>query len=265
MNTFKKIIGASAIALASLSVSASEINVGGVVWDPDWMDGGEQDFSMQYDFTQFFSTTSVAANDTAGMLTAYNTAEGINDVLSTLTGGAGSTGYYLSGTGESYRINGNNAFCPSCELTIAFGGLGLNLDGTYDASSAWISLYVDDSADYSHPLSNGAEINAAMDGNLWLSASFLSFGLTGGTVDNGLASANLQVNGGMASQNFLDSDLAGFMLQSGSAFFNTLTNAKYSGQGNGQVMSDTIPEPTSIAIFGLGLLGLAGAARRKQS
>ena len=36
----------------------------------------------------------------------------------------------------------------------------------------------------------------------------------------------------------------------------------YSSVSNGQ-LTNKIPEPTSLAIFGLGLLGLAGAARRK--
>ena len=265
MNKFTKVLGASVLALASMTSFASDVTVGGVTWDTDWVDGGEQDFSLQYDFTQFFSSTSVGANSQTDMETAYSGAVGIADVIGSLTGDSSATGYYLSGLGEVYSINGSGSFCGSCELTLAFGGIGLNNNNTFDVSSAWISLLVDDSPDYSHPLSGLSEVGAAMDGQTWLTASFASFALIGGTVDNGLASAALQVTGGLAANNFLNSPLGGFALQSGSAFFNLFTNAKYSSLGNGQVISDTVSEPTTLAVFGLALLGLAGASRRKQS
>ncbi|KKO50496.1 hypothetical protein VT06_00440 [Arsukibacterium sp. MJ3] len=263
MKFTKKILGATVFALASLSAHAAPINVGGVTWDPAWVDGGEQDFAMKYDFTQWFSTTSAGNNNVANMQTSYTTAIGINTLLSTLNGSNTATGYFLSGVGETYYINGSTSFCTGCELTLAFGGLGLNNNNTFDITNAWINLYVDFTADYTSPTSNVGEVASAMDGNLWLSASVLSFGLTSGTVQNALASAQFQVTGGLAANNFLNSPKAGFANQSGSAFFNTSINAKFSSLGNGQVVSETIPEPASLAIFGLGLIGLAGMARRK--
>tara|TARA_R110000868_G_C10853825_1_gene760989 strand:+ start:375 stop:1184 length:810 start_codon:yes stop_codon:yes gene_type:complete len=268
MKSIRRVLTATTIALASLSANASSISAGGVTWDPDWVDGGEQDFSLSYDFTQWFSSTNVANNNVGSMQTSYTNAVGINTVLSTLNGSTASTGYFLSGVGEAYLINGDYSFCSGCELTLAFGGLELFKNNTFDVTNAWINLYVDNSADYSHPTSNVAEVASAMDGNIWISASILSFGLTGGTVDNGLASAQIQVTGGLAASYFLDSSLAGFALQSGSAFFNALSNAKYSSQGNGQVHSDTsvvtVPEPQNILMFSLGLLGLATVLRRKK-
>jgi hypothetical protein len=261
-----KVLSTAAIALASLSVNADIINVGGVSWDPDWVDAGEQDFSLSYDFTQWFSTTNPANNNVTDMQTSYTSATGINTVLASLNGSATSSGYFLSGVGETYLINGNNSFCGVCELTLAFGGLELFENNTFDASNAWINLYVDNSVDYSHPTSNVGEVASAMDGDVWLSASVMSFGLIGGNVDNGLASAQLQVTGGLAANHFLDSGLAGFALQSGSAFFNAIDDAQYSSQGNGQVFSDTVavPEPSNFAVFSLGLFGLAAAIRRKK-
>lgn len=269
MKNFKRVLSATVIALASLSANASNISVGGVTWDPDWMDGGEQDFSMRYDFTQWFSNTNAANNNTANMQTSYTNAIGINTVLASLNGSATGTNYFLSGVGETYSMNGNNSFCGGCELTLAFGGLELNNNNTFNISNAWINLYVDNSADYLHPTSNVAEVASAMDGDLWISASILSFDLIGGSVDNGLASVQLQVTGGLAANYFLNSSLAGYALQSGSAFFNTASNAKYSSGGNGQVYSDTtsitVPEPANLFLFSLGLLGLAVAVRRKNT
>jgi len=52
---------------------------------------------------------------------------------------------------------------------------------------------------------------------------------------------------------------------------NLLTDVELaSGSRSGEELSSNtqlvvVPEPTSLAIFGLGLLGLAGAARRKNS
>jgi hypothetical protein len=267
VNKFQKVLSSTAIALASLSANADIINVAGVNWDPDWVDIGEHDFSLSYDFTQWFSTTNAVNDNVTDMQTSYSNAVGINTVLSSLNGSATTSGYFLSGVGESYLINGDYSFCSGCELTLAFGGIELFNNNTFDVTHAWVNLYVDNSQDYSNPTSSAADVGNAMDGDIWISSSVSSFGLIGGSVDNGLASAQLQVTGGLAANYFLDSYLAGFVTQSGSAFFDAVDDAKYSSQGNGQVHSDTvaIPEPTKMSILGLGLIGFAALARRKKS
>ena len=274
MNILKKTIGAAAIALASFGSVASNINVGGVVWNPDWVAGGfsaETDFVLKFNFTQWFSTINVAQGDASGLGTSASNATGINNVLTSLDGSSNSTGFFLSGTGEANRINNiSTDFCPSCELTLAFGGLDLLGNGTYDTTNSWINLYVDNFSsgiNYIDPPTTVSGVMAAMDGNPtpWLEANFSSFFVKTGTVDDGSVSASLQITGGLAGPNFLGSPNGGIAVETGSAFFNTGTNDKFSSLGNGSVQSDTIPEPTTLAIFGLGLLGLAGASRRKQS
>jgi len=275
MKTYTKLLGASIFTLASLSASAGNINVGGVVWDPNWTEGltSEEDFLLKFDFTQWFSGSDVTAGSSAEMEASAEAAVGIGTVLSLLSPAdpAESTGYFLSGVGEANRINDSiTVFCPSCELTMAFGGLELFSDGTFDIAGAWLNIYVDNGSgvNYTDPLTTISEVGAAMDGNPtpWLTATFSLFEISSGSVDDGSVSAAIQVTGGLAANNFLNSLMGGAGFETGSAFFNTQTDAKFSEGGNGVLKSDTVvPEPASIALFGLSLLGLAGAARSKQS
>jgi len=66
-----------------------------------------------------------------------------------------------------------------------------------------------------------------------------------------------------ANDNFENRNVAGynsgdFLLEAGSAYSLNISQTTSTN-------ISLVPEPTSIAIFGLGLLGLAGAARRRQS
>ncbi|KRS22022.1 hypothetical protein AAY72_05565 [Alishewanella sp. WH16-1] len=262
MKIFKRITAAAALIFASCSLSAAPITVGGVTWDPDWSDGGLEDFLLKYQISQWYSANNVANNSLAQMQNSYNTAVGINTVLGSINPLAtGSTGLFLAGTGIVNWINGSSSFCgTSCQLTIAFGGIELNKNSTFNTTNAWLNLYVDSTSLYTDPLSNSAEIGMAMDGQIWLSAAVNGFSLESGSVSNGQGGATLLVNGGIARDNFLASPAGGIAFQTGTGFFNTLSNAKYAAV-SGQVISTTIPEPSSIAILGLGLLGLVGGRK----
>lgn len=258
MNIFKKSLIGAAIAVGlATSAHATPITIGGVTWDPDYSDLTDHDFIAQFNFTQWYSTTiaSFGAISQANLLSAANIAD-VNAAL----GGSGATGYYLQGAGEVTYINGVSApaFCTNCELTYAFGGIGLNKDSTFDLTSAWAGLWVSSlDPDFTFPVSNGGELADAQSGTLWLSLDILEMSFQSGTVGNGVVSAVLEAIDGAALGNFLPTTLTY------TADANFVSNPRYSGGGNGSVAGNTIPEPGSLALAGLGFLGLGALRRRK--
>jgi hypothetical protein len=238
MNTFKKGLFAGAAALAmSMTAQAGEINVGGVVWDPN----------------------------SAFMLPALNDFFSSGTLIETATNGA--PGNLVTGSGVFSNMNSAVAntgdFCPSCELTFTFS---MNLVGTngidFTFENLNINIFVDDTPDYS-----GASATAA-DGDLWLSLANNGF-LTGvgtniGTgSDTGTGSALLDVTGGLAMGNFDTNKQVNGADMVFSSSFQPLTGAPGFLSGTFELTGDSIPEPSTIALLGLGLLGFAGARKRK--
>ena len=91
------------------------------------------------------------------------------------------------------------------------------------------------------------------------------------------SSFGLDVTGGTAAVSFLEADdirnnpllnqfvdMIGFGLSGEFAKTNDVYDI-YSIAGTGTAHGFAVTEPTSVAIFGLGLLGFAAASRRKQS
>ena len=263
MNNFKKIIAASAIALTTTVVSAGEVSVGGVTWDSTSQNNG---VSAAFGYQQWNSTAAYGTGSEGQQTLISGVAVDPVTGGGQLVGVGEFTGFFEDrGVGAGFNPN----VCPSCELTFAFGGLVVestaNNQVVYNTDNAWLNIYFDNTPNFG----NGTltrdtaynEVADAQDGTLWASFGFDSF-VVNGTLLGGVAQIELSVVDGLAdvvaaldyNQNISD-----IQMTNTSSFAN---GSLYSVQSNGQ-LANKIPEPTTLAIFGLALFGLAGAARRK--
>ena len=238
MKVLKKAAVAAALALAGVTSFASTINVGGVNWDPD----------AATDFTSQSAAMRQFINVGTGELTGFG-------IINAMNGNAQAT------------------FCPGCELTFQFGGFmptgGVLVPGAGQAvtyTGGWVKFYVDHTPDVANPFNYQSLTNANTgNGNLWLQAvnSGTFFGSnTANAVLGGIGF--LDVVGGMAAGNFDTNQ------QTGGADFRFTTSFTFPNNGvidmggTGNLFGESIPEPTSLALIGLGLLG-AGVASRKRA
>lgn len=275
---------------------ASDITVGGVTWDPQ----STVDFGASFDFTQWFTTDSTTALSDADRV---NYAPGITGLVSpgTIASGSLASGTELTGVGEFTSINGEAVACSGCELTLAFGGLeitgfvseevivlgiatGIFVDvPVFNIDNAWLNVYVSeiDTNDFNQlavydegtDSFDTTQIGYAVEGDLWLAAEFDSFAFQTSSstlpVLNGTSQWTASIVSGAAFSNFdTNSQISGSDVFSGEtgATFGSPTDFDIAAEGTGSVEADTIPEPGSLALIGVALLGAAGlAARRKPS
>lgn len=271
----KKLIIAGTIAgtilLSSFSASAAVVSAGGINWDDDTTGPGLGGVTAQANFQQWFTDSAT------GM------AGGV-DIITTDAAVAGDVGKELVGIGEFYSFAdgrepvGPPSFCvvAGCELTFAFGGLIVNPDGiTFSTAGAWFNIYIDQVPDFDGPgigdttLSSTAHTKfaEAQNGTLWASLAYDSFDLDG-TLIGGETEFTMSVVAGKAIaavEAALDYNSAIYSDIAFTAGATFVDGNLYTLDGNGQMINVEVPEPTSLAILGLGLLGLAGARRRKQA
>ncbi|HRN82851.1 MAG TPA: PEP-CTERM sorting domain-containing protein [Nitrosomonas europaea] len=236
---------------------AGVVNVGGIIWDTD----------SPLDFSSTTATIQQNINSTTGELSGFGVITTINGtgvstflqpgVATELTFAyygftpvgevaipnpidpAGSQILYEGGVVQLY-VGG-----PGGLLADPFNPLALNLANTTDGT-LWLSL-------------TGHEIEGvSLIGTNNFSSGFL--------LGNGL----LDVIGGLAQANFdtnTQEDGADFTFTN--SFTSFPTNSILFATGAGTYYSDSIttdvPEPTTIALLGLGLLGITATRRSKRS
>lgn len=256
MKLVKKVLTGVAVAAMAASGNAAMQTIGGVNWDPAAL------------------TDFIGASDSAYQTT---TSTGIP-----------------SGYGLITAINGLNNFCSGCELTYTFSGftsagapqtvLGRTIvpliggifniyvdyskDGTADGSlnettagngTLWLSMV-------GHTIPDGYSLAGSFNANLLPSDN------TNNLTGVGYLDVVLGPTGGLAAAAFNSNtklDGADFALTSG--FTKNADNGTYADLasfkvGTASFSGDSIqiPEPGSLALVGLGLLGLAASRRRKS-
>ncbi len=290
----KKLLLATALLTVGASANAGVVNAaGGVSWIAA---DAKPNFSATIDFTQWWTTqNNIGKDDENGVLS--NIA-----IDPTLASVSNTSGAELVGVG-SFKVNTGlvgEPSCNGCELTFSFGGLYFDNQTLLNADDAWLNVYVDyDMANgvfdeelirtsANKEAEAGIQAVRASDGTLWASLNLDAFFYTPDSryenVGEPLISGSTEffgiVDGGIAEDNFVghffsgvfdafaDGLTASFDASDSDFRFtqnpNDMELSKYSQSGSGRVLAQTVSAPSTIALFGLALIGIGAINRRRK-
>lgn len=261
-----KLVIAMMVATAgfvSTGAQAAVVNVGGVHWDNAFLN----DFSSK---SNLFEVTSGVAGASLNGYGFINQINGQN---------YGTANTFLASPYElTYEFGGFTLVAAS---TVSAFGSGIESNGTFQATGGWLKVYLDNTTSF-----NETDKSTATNGTLWLGLNASSAFYGGGITLKGSITGQNSV--GLSGQGVGYFDVIQNALNGGLAWSYLDTNSEPGGtdftytsefqaldaaypdanaQGNNTIFGKTarVPEPGSIALVGLGLLGLCFGRRNKKA